>query len=203
MFEGKHEVGWPWLRVTDLEDFNVILGHALHTLFRESLITDWMWSVDSEKLRRWHPDVEEGGASVVPTAAGVELYLWGMGQGKGDLSAFLDPESALDPTGLDIEIPAGSTCWRPRRGGSHRRLAVRRRLPVRPVSGETPRPETQCAVWPQSEQSSTNSSRPRSRLAFTLRSSSRSIFAWKVTGTTRQDRRRGPVDDRGRATHPV
>ena len=57
------------------------------------------------------------------------------------------------------------------RGGAgrqvHRRLAVPRGLPMRPVTGVMPRPLTQCPSRPHFEQLTEKSSSSRSRSAFT------------------------------------
>jgi hypothetical protein len=91
----------------DDENRAALLTHVLHTLDREGLIFEW-GSGSADFLTRWVPGVTEPGIHLEPRMAGVELFMWGMGQGAVNPHSFLDPSIPVVTHSIDISIQSGS-----------------------------------------------------------------------------------------------
>jgi len=70
------------------EDFSTILTHATFGLYQHGLIGDFEFA-NQEHLKKKFPNIREGGIQFIPTARGVELFMWACGLGSVSQSDFL------------------------------------------------------------------------------------------------------------------
>jgi hypothetical protein len=87
------------------EDFSTILTHATFGLYQHGLIGNFEFA-DQEHLKKIFPNIREGGIQFIPTARGVELFMWACGLGSIPQSAFLDSSVKL-PEKAGIAMVAG------------------------------------------------------------------------------------------------
>lgn len=96
----------------DGEIWQVLVAHVMNGLDRERLITKTWATGHADVLKQVFPGIEPGSEGIifVPSAVGIELYLWAHGRSSLTLDQFLTFEVDFMRSEA-ITIPEGSQCF--------------------------------------------------------------------------------------------
>ncbi len=83
------------------EDQTILQPHSLFGLYEAGLIGPFQ-AGGPALFQQEYPKVKEPGISIVPSASGVELFLWACGYGSSQFSAYLDSNTKVD---IDKAVP--------------------------------------------------------------------------------------------------
>lgn len=87
------------------EDLSTILTHATFGLYQHGLIGNFEFAGQDE-LKKKFPHIKEGGIQFIPTARGVELFMWACGLGSVPPTGFLQSAVKI-PQKAGIALIAG------------------------------------------------------------------------------------------------
>lgn len=92
----------------ELDLLDSLCGYTMRGLQDESLITPDGWAIGTQDdiLKLWN-DVPGDGLIFIPSASGVELYLWANGKSNVTVNNFLNPEEIFELE-EGVTIPTGS-----------------------------------------------------------------------------------------------